>query len=621
MKKVLLSLILACLGTSLFAQVLLNQDFSGGIMPPTGWTIFGNTSNWVISQTNNAGGVIPEGRFKNTPAFTGYMRLISPLIDLSGQTFIILRMKHTFDGNSLDFAIDTRANYGAWNRVWSKSATGSFVGENIIIPINNSDVGSNKFQFCLYINGSAANFTNWFFDDISLSLPLAFDAGMASIDVPSLVTGVQPVFGKIFNGGLETINSADVSWQLENGDIHTTSLTNMNLTTALLYDFTCTEPIEVDPGNYDLKVWISNVNGSASGDNDITNDSLTKRIFVVSFIPQKKVVGEEATGSWCGWCVRGICFMDYMEETYPDTWIGIAVHDGDPMAITEYDNAIQHFLPGFPGFPSAVVDRMDGYVDPSELEDAYFDHITMISPASVSIENFSWDPGLRKVTFDVQSEFIMDIGKELRLAAVITEDSVHGSGTGYNQHNYYAGGSYGAMCGFESLPAVIPAEDMYYQHVARKIMTDPYGTTGSLPLQIVAGVKYKYTYSTTIPAEWNYDKLHFIGLLLDAETNEIINANNVISSWVSTGESIPVGKIKVYPNPANDKVTITSDKTSWINSIDMISLMGSTIRSFSGFSKGNASISLNTSDIPAGIYFLKITGETGQQMVRLVISH
>lgn len=621
MKKVLLSLFLAFMGSTLFAQVLFTQDFSGGTMPPAGWTVFGNTSNWVISQTSNAGGVKPEGKLKNTPAFTGYMRLISPMIDLSGQTFVILKMKHTFDGNSLDMAIDTRSNYGTWNRVWLKNATGSFVGENLIIPINNSDVGSTKFQFCLYINGASTNFTSWFFDDISISVPLAFDAGMATIDVPNLLTGIQPVTGKIFNGGIETINSADVNWQLENGNIHTTSITDMNLTTGQLYSFTCTDPIEIEPGNYNLKVWLTNVNGSASGDNDLTNDSLTKKIFVVSFIPQKKVVGEEATGTWCGWCVRGICFMDYMKETYPDTWIGIAVHNGDPMAITEYDNALQDFLPGFPGFPSAVVDRMDEYVDPSDLEDVYFDHINVLAPASVSIENFSWDPALRKVTFDVQTEFILDIDREMRLAAVITEDSVHGSGSGYNQANYYAGGGNGPMCGFESLPGSIPAANMYYQHVARKIMTTPYGTTGSLPIPVVAGVKYSYNYSTTIPATWNYDKLNFIGMLLDTETNEIINANNVISSWVSTGETPMANRINIFPNPADNIVTLTFDKTSRIDQIEMISTMGSVIRTYGSFTNSGKSFTINTSDIPAGVYFLRITGSTGQQMSRLVISH
>lgn len=620
MKKVLLSLFLAFMGTSLFAQVLFTQDFSGGTMPPTGWMVFGNTSNWVISQTNNAGGTLPEGRFKNTPAFTGYMRLISPMVDLTGQTVVILKFKHAFVGGSFTLAVDTRANYGTWHNVWTHNTTGNVEAETLIIPINNSDVGSNKFQFCLYVNGSSANITDWFFDDITIIVPPAFDAGLGSIDVPAVVSGTQAVKGKIFNGGIETIYSADVNWQLESGDIHTTSLTGLNLTTGQLSSFVCNDSISVDPGTYNLKVWISNVNGSTSGDNDLTNDSLSKKIYLFAFLPKRMVVGEEATGTWCGWCVRGICFMDYMKETYPDTWIGIAVHNSDPMAITEYDNALQAMLPGFPGFPSAAVDRTDAYVDPSELEDVYFDHTGIFTPASVSLENFSWDPDQRLVTFDVQTEFIMDMNKEYRLVAVITEDSVHGTGSGYNQHNYYAGGSYGAMCGFESLPGTIPASDMYYNHVARKIMDTPYGTTGSLPAQISAGVKYSHTYSATLPAEWKYDKLNFIGMLLDASSKQIVNATNVISSWVSVDAKQETSDIQVYPNPSGSLVNVVSHETGGLRGISLINLYGKTVRDFNNFVTGTTSAKLNVSDIPSGVYFLKVAGANRQDMIRIVIS-
>jgi hypothetical protein len=39
--------------------------------------------------------------------------------------------------------------------------------------------------------------------------------------------------------------------------------------------------------------------------------------------------------------------MDYMTATYPDQFIGIAVHNGDPMTVTAYDNAAN--FSGFPG--------------------------------------------------------------------------------------------------------------------------------------------------------------------------------------------------------------------------------------------------------------------------------
>ena len=51
----------------------------------------------------------------------------------------------------------------------------------------------------------------------------------------------------------------------------------------------------------------------------------------------KKVVAEELTGTWCGWCIRGIVTFEEMKAKYPDTFIAIAVHGGsDVMKDEEY---------------------------------------------------------------------------------------------------------------------------------------------------------------------------------------------------------------------------------------------------------------------------------------------
>lgn len=68
------------------------------------------------------------------------------------------------------------------------------------------------------------------------------------------------------------------------------------------------------------------------------------------------MLAEEATGTWCTWCPRGAVFMAKMKEDYPDDFIGIAVHNQDPMTLTSYNTGLTN-LPGFSGFPSVVVRR------------------------------------------------------------------------------------------------------------------------------------------------------------------------------------------------------------------------------------------------------------------------
>ncbi|MBK7213817.1 MAG: T9SS type A sorting domain-containing protein [Bacteroidales bacterium] len=110
MKKAFLSLVLGVLGMNLFAPVLLQQDFSAGQMPPSGWMVFGNTANWVISQTNNAGGVIPEGKVTatNTSAVnTAFNTSISTI------TYLDIQSQHEVQGNNVTISADLLpyANY------------------------------------------------------------------------------------------------------------------------------------------------------------------------------------------------------------------------------------------------------------------------------------------------------------------------------------------------------------------------------------------------------------------------------------------------------------------------------------------------------------------------------
>ena len=71
--------------------------------------------------------------------------------------------------------------------------------------------------------------------------------------------------------------------------------------------------------------------------------------------------------------------------------------------------------------------------------------------------------------------------------------------------------------------------------------------------------------------------------------------------------------ISIYPQPANDRVVVKSDKIN-INKIQLISLDGRITKSFSEVEIAYGT--LNISDIPAGIYLLNISTSTGEQCVK-----
>ena len=59
------------------------------------------------------------------------------------------------------------------------------------------------------------------------------------------------------------------------------------------------------------------------------DDTLSISVTGTYAAPGKIVVGEEGTGTWCGWCPRGSVAMNWMDEKYYGYWQGIAVHNND----------------------------------------------------------------------------------------------------------------------------------------------------------------------------------------------------------------------------------------------------------------------------------------------------
>ena len=97
------------------------------------------------------------------------------------------------------------------------------------------------------------------------------------------------------------------------------------------------------------------VNFSVSAQiNGIDFGTTERETKVLAFEPKRRVVVEEVTGMWCGYCPEGIVAMETLHERYPDEFIGVAVHYSDPLEISGYPAAETAF-PG--GAPSAWFDR------------------------------------------------------------------------------------------------------------------------------------------------------------------------------------------------------------------------------------------------------------------------
>jgi thiol-disulfide isomerase/thioredoxin len=89
--------------------------------------------------------------------------------------------------------------------------------------------------------------------------------------------------------------------------------------------------LAVDAGTSSITVEVSNVNGTDDGDLD--NNTVAFDVTGYEFAEDRGVFIEEATGSWCPWCPRGAVYMDLLKECADQAFVGVAVHNQDPMMV------------------------------------------------------------------------------------------------------------------------------------------------------------------------------------------------------------------------------------------------------------------------------------------------
>jgi len=381
MKKFLLIFAATLLISGIQAQVLFEETFNGGVIPVPGWTIMGNVSNFANPQTSNAGGTAPELQFDNDPVFpTTTMRIISPKINTTGVDKVIIRFKHMFDhvdgaSANVSLGVDTRSSNGTWNNVWTKATTTDITAETVIIVVSNANVGSTSFQLSLSMNGNSQNMKNWFIDNVEVLNPLSLDGAMSSLNLPVIFVDKQPIKGDFSNLGTTPITSADVNWMIEDGDIHTTSYTGLNLALGASHDYLSADSLYVPAGVYELKVWLSNVNGVSSDDN-LSNDTIYKHLEIPEHLYFQKPMFEEFTSSTCSPCASFNSssmtpFMnqhtedEYTLVKYQMNWPG----SGDPYYTAE--GGVRRTYYGVSGVPDMYIDGKSVAASLSGLNTGY----------------------------------------------------------------------------------------------------------------------------------------------------------------------------------------------------------------------------------------------------------
>lgn len=467
-------------------------------------------------------------------------------------------------------------------------------------------------------------------DDIVYSFysdGISYDAAITSSDFGNFVNvGANTVSGSFANYGAQAITSYDLNYSVDGGAAVTESVTGVNIAAfGGTANYSHGTPITIASGGeqHDVCIWIDNINGNA--DERTCNDELCIDIFSNNGTGAStiKVVLEEFTGSWCGWCPDGAVIMEDLIAAHPGEVIGIAVHDGDAM---EYSEGIRSEF-GVSAYPNGMVDRK---VFPGESDEPHSrsqwttnvnSQLTRYTPVEVSVDH-TYDAATRTITATVTADFVDYAAGDMRFVMMITEDNVTGTGTGYDQANYL-----NSTAGHPFEGAGDPIVGYNHRHVLRANEPGVFGNAGVIPSPAAPGSTYSETFTYVIPTDYDETEISVIGFVSYSSQGvigerEILNADEKKLSQASLDEQNLIGSLSIAPNPVEDEFTIELDLREAMDAnIVIYNTAGQQVSQVTSgtYSAGSQVIQASVGDLTTGVYYVTIITENHSLTEKLVV--
>lgn len=271
---------------------------------------------------------------------------------------------------------------------------------------------------------------------------------------------------------------------------------------------------------------ITQVNGHA---NEASDPYTYVTLYTVSHIPTRRMLVEDYTGMWCGYCPRGIVTMEYLRRQYPDKFIGVAIHcrngSTDFLDVRAYGDVYRKWATGF---PSVWVNRWRRVTDWNEGDRAF--EQAMTAPAATDIEvKAVWanDSADIEIETTVTPSVPADTGR-FGIAYVLTEDGMTGSF--WPQANYLSGEYYANAP--EELNRFVNGGNYIYglsfDHTAITSMGIDRGVEDSFTEPLQPEVPQLHYTSFSNIAQYSIiqkkDSLSVVAMVIDRESGEIDNA-------------------------------------------------------------------------------------------------
>ncbi len=342
----------------------------------------------------------------------------------------------------------------------------------------------------------------------------------------------------VINNGKNQLKS--ISYTVTNGDGSVTAEKTVNVG-SIAYNGIANFEIAFDSDQTPVKsrrtLTITKANGEPNSaitysGGYIGNYTVSNSIITVNEKSKAVPVVEEFTGTWCGWCPRGIVGMSKAHEKFGEDVVLIAIHS-DIMGI--YDTYGIYTS----GFPNARLNRSSDF-DPNvnEIIPQIEAAMTKAVPGTIQVYAGWADSNQTSIFIDTKTLFqYTDKTADYAIGYVLVEDGMKGSGSDWAQANYYSG--YINADGMEfwyNAPESVPG--LEFDHVAVASWNAVWGTEGSVNSKFEAGETLNYRFKADIsknPLIQDKQKLSVVAYLIDRSTGYIINAGKTAISDDITG--------------------------------------------------------------------------------------
>jgi thiol-disulfide isomerase/thioredoxin len=226
--------------------------------------------------------------------------------------------------------------------------------------------------------------------------------------------------------------------------------------------------------------------------------------------PINKVIVEDYTGTWCGYCPPVAHAIYELKEVY-DNIISVGIHNNDELTIDQESDLRSEL--GISGFPSARLNRTISWFDPYQISDVN-SLLSEENNVAISIKS-----ALENIDLEVNLRIVSNV--ELvnhKLVIYLVESNLI-----FDQSNYF---NYVEDSYFYNLGN--PIENYSHQDVLRKSITNISGNTLDL---IQPLTDYKFNFNVEISPDFVQENLAIVAMVVDSNNNAINSQFSEVNSF------------------------------------------------------------------------------------------